>query len=80
MNPVDQSLEILNEALARLERTLAVRLQAEGHRFAALQAEHAALGEEHAALKAMAGRASDQLEHTLTRIDRYLKVTADGAG
>lgn len=79
MNPVEQSLDLLEAALTKLERALTVRLMAEGERFDALRVEHTALQEEYAALKGLAGRASDTLEQTLTRIDRYLKVATDGA-
>jgi hypothetical protein len=80
MNSVSQSLALLEDALGSLERSLATRLQAEAAQYASLSAEHAALQADYAALKAVAGRASETLEQTLTRIDRYLKVAADGAG
>ena len=79
MNPVEQSLDLLDEALSKLERALTARLTAEGQRFDALQIEHDALREDYTTLKSVAGRASDKLEQTLGRIDRYLKVAADGA-
>jgi hypothetical protein len=79
MSSVERSLDLLDEALTKLERALMVRLTAEGQRFDALQAEHEALRTDYAALKSIAGRASDKLEHTLSRIDQYLKVAADGA-